>query len=117
MSKCRSRAATAARDGSMVQLANVVRVQEGVSPQALNIIQLGGFRSSFTIVPSFWSRERDLFLVGRDSLAVELEDKIWDGFLRGGYDTFSFLKGRKKLQSLTRHCRMLDSIDKKMLSD
>jgi len=88
-----------------------------VSPQALNIIHLGGFRSSFTIVPSFWSRERDLFLVGRDSLAVEHEDRLWDGFLRGGYDTFSFLKGRKKLQSLTRHCRMLDPINKSMLSD
>jgi peptidoglycan/xylan/chitin deacetylase (PgdA/CDA1 family) len=83
-----------------------------VSPEALNVIQLGGFRSSFTIVPSFWSRERDLFLVGRDSLAVELEDKIWDGFLRGGYDAFSFLKGRKKLKSLRRHCRMLESIRK-----
>jgi peptidoglycan/xylan/chitin deacetylase (PgdA/CDA1 family) len=81
-----------------------------VAPQALNMIQLGGFRSSFTIVPSFWSRERNVFLVGRDSLAVELEDRIWDGFLRGGYDTFSFVKGRKKLKSLTRHCRLLNSI-------
>jgi peptidoglycan/xylan/chitin deacetylase (PgdA/CDA1 family) len=88
-----------------------------VSPQALDIIQAAGFRSAFTIVPSFWSRERNLFLVGRDSLAVGLEDRIWDGFLRGGYDTFSFLKGRKKLKSLTRHCRMLDSIDKQKLSD
>ena len=57
-----------------------------VSPQALDIIQAAGFRSAFTIVPSFWSRERNLFLVGRDSLAVGLEDRIWDGFLRGGYD-------------------------------
>jgi peptidoglycan/xylan/chitin deacetylase (PgdA/CDA1 family) len=83
-----------------------------VSPQALNIIRAAGFRSSFTIVPSFWSRERNLFLVGRDSLALELEDGIWDGFLKGGYDTFSFLKGRKKLKSLRRHCRMLESICK-----
>jgi peptidoglycan/xylan/chitin deacetylase (PgdA/CDA1 family) len=88
-----------------------------VSPQAINIIQRGKFRSSFTIVPSFWGRDRDRFLVGRDSLAVELEEKIWDGFLKGGYDTFSFLKGRKKLKSLTRHCRMLDSIDRSTFSD
>jgi len=83
-----------------------------VSRQALNIIQAAGFRSAFTIVPSFWSRERNLFLVGRDSLSVELEDRVWNGFLRGGYDSFGFLKGRKKLQSLRRHCKMLESICK-----
>ena len=83
-----------------------------VSRQALNIIQAAGFRSAFTIVPSFWSRERNLFLVGRDSLSVELEDRVWNGFLRGGYDSFGFLKGRKKLQLLRRHCRMLESICK-----
>jgi peptidoglycan/xylan/chitin deacetylase (PgdA/CDA1 family) len=81
-----------------------------VSPQALNIIQAAGFRSAFTIVPSFWSRERNLFLIGRDSLSVELGDHVWDGLLRGGYDSFSFLKGRKKLRSLTRHCRTLEYI-------
>jgi len=71
-----------------------------VSPQALDVIQAAGFRSAFTIVPSFWSRQRELFLVGRDSLAVELENKVWDGVLRGGYDLFSFLKARNRLQSL-----------------
>jgi peptidoglycan/xylan/chitin deacetylase (PgdA/CDA1 family) len=83
-----------------------------VSPQALNMIQAAGFRSAFTIVPSFWSRARNPFLVGRDSLAVELEDKVWDGFLRGGYDTFGFVKGCKYLRLLRRHCQMSGSICK-----
>jgi peptidoglycan/xylan/chitin deacetylase (PgdA/CDA1 family) len=71
-----------------------------VSPQALKIIQEAGFRSAFTIVPSFYSRDRNSFLVGRDSLSINYEDRVWDGFLRGGYDAISFLKGYNRLKLL-----------------
>ncbi|MGE5338066.1 MAG: efflux RND transporter permease subunit [Gemmatimonadota bacterium] len=43
-----------ARDGSMVQLANVVRVQEGVSPQSLNHFQrLRAVTISATLAPGY----------------------------------------------------------------
>jgi len=43
-----------ARDGSMVQLANVVRVQEGVSPQALNHFQrLRAVEITATLAPGY----------------------------------------------------------------
>lgn len=70
---------------------------------AVDAIRAAGFEAAFTIVPAFWSREHDLFLLGRDSLALEDSTASWERFLRGGYDTLSRIKYRRPLAAARRH--------------
>ena len=72
-----------------------------LAPQALQAIADAGYRAAFTIVPGFWSRSRNPYLLGRDCLSVEMDDRLWDAFLRGGYDALSSLKYRRRLKSVT----------------
>jgi peptidoglycan/xylan/chitin deacetylase (PgdA/CDA1 family) len=72
-----------------------------LSAQALRAIADAGYRAAFTIVPGFWSRGRNPYLLGRDCLSVEMDDRVWDAFLRGGYDAVSSLRYRRRLQSVT----------------
>jgi peptidoglycan/xylan/chitin deacetylase (PgdA/CDA1 family) len=72
-----------------------------LSAQALRAIADAGYRAAFTIVPGFWSRSRNPYLLGRDCLSVEMDERLWDAFLRGGYDALSSLKYRRRLRSVT----------------
>lgn len=63
-----------------------------VSASAVTAIRSAGYEAAFTIVPSFWSRNSDPFLLGRDALSVDDSRAVWSGFLRGGYDALSALK-------------------------
>ena len=68
-----------------------------VSASAVAAIRLAGYEVAFTIVPSFWSRSSDPFLLGRDALSVDDSRAVWSGFLRGGYDALSALKYHRPL--------------------
>ena len=67
-----------------------------VSEQAVRAIADAGYHAAFTIVPGFWSRSRNRYLVGRDCLSADMDDRLWDAFLRGGYDAASALKYRRR---------------------
>lgn len=71
--------------------------EANASEPALRAIAAAGYDAAFTIMPAFWSSARDNLLVGRDSLAVDVEDKAWECRLRGGYDAISWLKYRRKI--------------------
>jgi peptidoglycan/xylan/chitin deacetylase (PgdA/CDA1 family) len=73
-----------------------------VSLRAADAIEQTGYLAAFTIVPSFWSRQDDPYLVGRDALSATDSQTSWERFLRGGYDTLSALKYRKALATLRR---------------
>jgi hypothetical protein len=45
-------------------------------------------------VPSYWSRDRDPYLVGRDCLELDADLGLWRSWLRGGYDLPSRIKAR-----------------------
>jgi peptidoglycan/xylan/chitin deacetylase (PgdA/CDA1 family) len=70
---------------------------EHVSAPAVNGIRSAGYELAFTIVPAFWSRRADPFLLGRDALSLDDSLAVWSGFLRGGYDALSALKYRRSL--------------------
>jgi peptidoglycan/xylan/chitin deacetylase (PgdA/CDA1 family) len=65
-----------------------------VSEPAVRALRRAGYRAAFTIMPGFWSRRQDRFLVGRDSLSVEASDELWRSWLAGGYDAITWLKYR-----------------------
>jgi peptidoglycan/xylan/chitin deacetylase (PgdA/CDA1 family) len=65
------------------------------SPEAREAIEESGFAAAFTIMPGYWSSGQERYLVGRDSLAVDLSRRSWEGSLRGGYDAISLLKLRR----------------------
>jgi len=65
-----------------------------VSAEAVRAIADAGYQAAFTIVPGFWSRKRNPYVVGRDCLSADMDDGLWDAFLRGGYDAASALKYR-----------------------
>jgi peptidoglycan/xylan/chitin deacetylase (PgdA/CDA1 family) len=67
-----------------------------VSEQAVQAIADAGYMAAFTIVPGFWSRSGDPYLARRDCLSVDMDDRLWDAFLRGGYDAASRLKYRSR---------------------
>lgn len=69
------------------------RARLGAARRAL---EAAGFRAAFTIVPSFWSSDRDRYLVGRDSLSVEADERAWATALRGGYDPIGWVKERRR---------------------
>ena len=73
-----------------------------VSVRAVEAIEQTGYLAAFTIVPSFWSRQSDPYLLGRDALSATDSRESWERFLRGGYDTLSALKYRKALATLRR---------------
>jgi peptidoglycan/xylan/chitin deacetylase (PgdA/CDA1 family) len=66
-----------------------------VSADAARAVAGAGYGAAFTIVPGFWSRGGNPYLVGRDCLSVDMDDQLWDAFLRGGYDALSALKYRR----------------------
>ena len=66
-----------------------------VSGAALATIERAGYKAAFSIVPGFWSRAQNPYIVGRDCLAVEDADDLWAGWLRGGYDAVSWVKHRR----------------------
>ncbi|HUK96780.1 MAG TPA: polysaccharide deacetylase family protein [Gaiellaceae bacterium] len=70
---------------------------EHVSAPAVTAIRSAGYELAFTIVPAFWSRRADPFLLGRDALSLDDSLTVWSGFLRGGYDALSALKYRAPL--------------------
>ena len=73
-----------------------------LSVRAVEAIEQTGYLAAFTIVPSFWSRQDDPYLLGRDALSATDSQASWERFLRGGYDTLSALKYRKALATLRR---------------
>jgi peptidoglycan/xylan/chitin deacetylase (PgdA/CDA1 family) len=73
-----------------------------VSLRAVDAVEQTGYLAAFTIVPSFWSRQDDPYLVGRDALSATDSQASWERFLRGGYDTLSALKYRTALATLRR---------------
>jgi peptidoglycan/xylan/chitin deacetylase (PgdA/CDA1 family) len=73
-----------------------------VSARAVEAIERTGYLAAFTIVPSFWSRHDDPYLLGRDALSATDSRESWERFLRGGYDALSSLKYRKSLAALRR---------------
>jgi peptidoglycan/xylan/chitin deacetylase (PgdA/CDA1 family) len=75
-------------------------VASNVTLHALRAIEEAGYRASFTIMPSFWTRTRSPFLVGRDSLSPASSDRLWGGFLSGGYDPITWLKYGRAVRRL-----------------
>jgi peptidoglycan/xylan/chitin deacetylase (PgdA/CDA1 family) len=73
-----------------------------VSVRAVEAIEQAGYLAAFTIVPSFWSRQADPYLLGRDALSATDSQGSWERFLRGGYDTLSALKYRETVAALRR---------------
>ena len=73
---------------------------EYLSAQAVAAARGAGYEQAFTIVPAFWSRSSDPFLLGRDALSLEDSNASWDRFLRGGYDALSALKYRGPLRQV-----------------
>jgi peptidoglycan/xylan/chitin deacetylase (PgdA/CDA1 family) len=73
-----------------------------VSVRVVEAIEQTGYLAAFTIVPSFWSRQDDPYLLGRDALSATDSKGVWGRFLRGGYDALSALKYRTALATLRR---------------
>jgi peptidoglycan/xylan/chitin deacetylase (PgdA/CDA1 family) len=66
-----------------------------ISPDAMRWVLDAGYDAAFTIIPSFWSADRDPLLVGRDSLDATLPNALWRAWLGGGYDALSVLRTRR----------------------
>jgi peptidoglycan/xylan/chitin deacetylase (PgdA/CDA1 family) len=73
-----------------------------LSARSVEAIRAAGYETAFTIVPSFWSRTDDPFLLGRDALSLDDSPGSWERFLRGGYDALSGLKYRRTLARVRR---------------
>lgn len=59
---------------------------------AIEAVKLAGYSAAFTIIPSFWTDTKNLFLLGRNSLEVTWSNRLWHAMLSGGYDLISILK-------------------------
>lgn len=57
-------------------------------------IRKAGYKAAFTILPSFWSEDDNLFFIGRDSLTLKESDSVWRAWLSGGYDVLSKVKNK-----------------------
>ncbi len=68
---------------------------EHTSPQAQATVRGAGYEAAFTIMPGYWSRAQERFLVGRDSLTIDAPDRSWRAALRGGADPVAWLKWRR----------------------
>lgn len=71
-----------------------------ISAWALRTIEGAGYKAAFTIVPGFWSRKQNSFLVRRDSLSLAANDDLWHCSLRGGNDAVGWVKHRRRLNAV-----------------
>ncbi len=69
---------------------------KNISSTSASAIQAAGYKSAFTILPSFWRKTDDLLFIGRDSLTLNESDLVWSAWLAGGYDFLSSLKNKLK---------------------
>lgn len=73
-----------------------------MSARSVDAIRSAGYETAFTIVPAFWSKTTDPFLVGRAALSLDQSARSWQDFMRGGYDALSAFKYRRSLAALRR---------------
>ena len=67
---------------------------KNTSPAVITVLKEAGYQGAFTIMPSFWTHNKNPYLIGRDSLSFTQSESVWDGFLKGGYDLISRVKTR-----------------------